>query len=985
MMINRRPLLLPSPLVWLAKAALLASAASIGALPMAGVEARADSIFSSSRPASATAPAISSLDGAWQIATDPQNVGRTEKWWTAPRADAKTTRVPWIIQDAFPAYHGVAWYWRDFQIGANPHAQGRFLLRFWGVDYKAEVWLNGVLVGGHEGGETPFVLDVTQALRVGAPNRLAVRVLNPTHQPIDGVVLNQTPRQARVMPYGSGAEYNVGGITDSVEVLAAPSVRLEDLVARPELAAGRISVQVKVRNTGRRALRRLEFSVAPASSGETLATVVLDRELPPGDTLINATLPVANPHRWDLNDPYLYRVTARLADARLGSLDERSTRCGFRDFRFEDGYFRLNGRRIFLRSTHTCNNFPVGLRLPPDPDMARRDLLNLKVMGFNTVRFIWGGALRYQLDLCDEIGLMVYEESFASSSIEPSPLTSERFDRSISELVQRDRNHPSIVIWGLLNEVGNGPYFQHAAASLPMIRALDDTRMVFLNSGRWDLGDSSGAVFAALDLWHSANGREPWVTHNARSTPLNSPFGFAWAPGQVALHPGPGGEYSVARWTAPAAGDYNVAATFSGLSTTGPATTDVHILHNGKPLLDALLNINGSPNSAQHQSTIAVARGDTIDFAVGSGNGNYASDSTALAATITAGAGRNFDVAADFGQSKNPDGPWSYGTLAPAARPDAASFALYTQGKAEPLVQLGGVSNPGSSRWEDLMSDVHTYPRVPHTTGTIQSLRGAQTTDQSSVWPGYALDLVQTANTGSKPLLVSEYGIGSAVDLWRATRHYEQIGKTEVEDAQFYRARLDRYLADWKQWHLEEAFSGPEDFFSQSLRKMAAQRTLGLNAIRANPKIIGHNLTGANDHVSAGEGLTTTFRELKPGTVDASSPMPPWSTAAPRCTCKPCWPTRMLCCRAPIPSASRSSAPARSASSSARSKSPSPRADRSRSSPSRCRSLTGTWPLTGQRANTVSWRPSSAAGRQPAARPSSTWTIQRRCPLLQPK
>ena len=60
-----------------------------------------------------------------------------------PVAEAKETEVPWIIQDAFPGYHGVAWYWRDFQAPANPHAHGRYLLRFWAVDYKADVWLNG--------------------------------------------------------------------------------------------------------------------------------------------------------------------------------------------------------------------------------------------------------------------------------------------------------------------------------------------------------------------------------------------------------------------------------------------------------------------------------------------------------------------------------------------------------------------------------------------------------------------------------------------------------------------------------------------------------------------------------------------------------------------------------------------------------------------------------------------------------------------------
>jgi len=128
----------------------------------------------------------------WRLAVDPTNVGREQKWFDSPRPEAKTTKVPWIIQDAFPGYHGVAWYWRDFEAPANPHAQGRYLLRFWAVDYKADVWLNGVRVGEHEGGEEPFVLDVTDAIKPGGPNRLAVRVLNPTDQPIDGIVLKRS-------------------------------------------------------------------------------------------------------------------------------------------------------------------------------------------------------------------------------------------------------------------------------------------------------------------------------------------------------------------------------------------------------------------------------------------------------------------------------------------------------------------------------------------------------------------------------------------------------------------------------------------------------------------------------------------------------------------------------------------------------------------------------------------------------------------------
>ncbi|MBM3888432.1 MAG: glycoside hydrolase family 2, partial [Verrucomicrobia bacterium] len=189
-----------------------------------------------SQPLSST---IVSLDGdGWRIATDPKNEGREAKWFAALREEAKPTKVPWIIQDAFPGYHGVAWYWREFAAPKNPHAGGRCLLRFWAVDYLAEVWLNGTRVGGHEGGESPFVLDVTETIRAGGKNLLAVRVLNPTNEPIDGIVLGETPHRNKVIPYRAGASYNHGGIVDSVEFLVVPVVRVEDLFARPDTATG---------------------------------------------------------------------------------------------------------------------------------------------------------------------------------------------------------------------------------------------------------------------------------------------------------------------------------------------------------------------------------------------------------------------------------------------------------------------------------------------------------------------------------------------------------------------------------------------------------------------------------------------------------------------------------------------------------------------------------------------------------------------------
>ncbi|MFH1264636.1 MAG: glycoside hydrolase family 2 TIM barrel-domain containing protein, partial [Planctomycetota bacterium] len=786
------------------------------------------------------------------LATDPENVGRERQWPTQPVAEATPAKVPWIIQDAFPGYHGVAWYWRDFVAPAPSSAGGRYLLRFWAVDYLADVWLNGVHAGGHEGPETPFVLDVTEAVRPQRQNRLAVRVLNPTNEPIDGIVLGETPRRCKVIPYSAGAGFNHGGVVDSVELLFVPPVRVDDLFARPDPQTGKIRVEVNVHNAeGAAASGRLDLSVAPAASGSTRDVVGLDREFPPGDTRIEAELQVDDPHLWDLNDPYLYRVTARVQSGGNHSFHERSTRCGFRDFRFAGGYFRLNGRRIYLRSTHTCNHYPIGLQFPHDPDFLRRDLLNLKVMGFNAVRFIWGGAARAQLDLCDEIGLLVYQESFASSPIADSPKMGQRFDRSVAELIRRDRNHPSVVIWGLLNEARDGPAFRHAVAMLPRIRELDDSRLVLLNSGRWDqaAGGPGIASVAGLDIWPRVAPVEPWVAKN-RTDQVIEALGITWPAGALALHPGPEGEYSAVRWTAPAEGEVQISATFTGIAER--ATTDVHVLHNGRALFDDYVNLNDRGNIAVFAKAISLQAGDTIDCVVGFGNGSYGADTTALAVTIKAADGTTHDATRDFSTRGNPNGVWSYGRLRPGPTPDAAAFARYGEkesGVEQPASSIGSLSNPGSAEWEDLVDDRHFYPRVPHTADILHALR--------------------TLEAGSKPVFLSEYGIGSAVDLWRATRHYEQLGAQRLEDARFFRDKLDRFLADYHQWQLADTFDRPEDFFAASLRKMASQRLLGLNAIRSNPNIVGHSLTGAIDHVMCGEGLTTHFRELKPGTIDA--------------------------------------------------------------------------------------------------------------------
>ncbi len=442
---------------------------------------------------------VLSLEGTdWRVAADPDNVGRAQAWWKGPVQEARTIRVPGILQEAWPGYHGVAWYWRSFAAPQKRYPDGRCLLRFHAVDYLAHVWVNDTLVGGHEGGETPFTLDITDVIKPGLGNQLAVRVLNPKAEPIDGIVLAETPHRNKAPSgIGVGGSYNSGGITEPVEVFWTPAVRIDDVYVRPKWTNGEVRVQVTLTNTGSSAVSgHLEWIITTTTASEALAAMTLEREIAPGRSLAECRLTVAAHRLWELDEPFLYRLTTRLTSGTRRETHENVTRFGFRELRVDQGYFRLNGKRIFLKSSHTGNHCPIGAILPPPgaPDLLRKDLLYMKACGFNTVRFIAGMAHPYQLDLCDEIGLMVYEENMASWLLADSPKMAERFDTNLREMVLRDRNHPSLVIFGLVNEMGDGPMTRHAVASLGLLRSLDDSRLVLLQSGRWDGQYNIGSV-----------------------------------------------------------------------------------------------------------------------------------------------------------------------------------------------------------------------------------------------------------------------------------------------------------------------------------------------------------------------------------------------------------------------------------------------------------------------------------------------------------
>jgi hypothetical protein len=226
-------------------------------------------------------------------------------------------------------------------------------------------------------------------------------------------------------------------------------------------------------------------------------------------------------------------------------------------------------------------------------------------------------------------------------------------------------------------------------------------------------------------------------------------------------------------------------------------------------------------------------------------------------------------------------------TMLPLVRAlDPGRLVLLSSGRWDCDLSIGSACNPGSQEWEYVwgaeapgaapapyswklgypggyfreVSDAHVYPRTPNNAETIRFIRNL--------------------GAGTKPVFLSEYGIGSVMNTIRELRLYEQSGRRSPtgsgapedrvpEDQALMQSMSERFVVDWQRYGMDGVYAFPEDMLRESQRLHARQRLLGFDALRSNPQICGYNLTGMLDHGMTGEGVWTFWREWKPGIVDA--------------------------------------------------------------------------------------------------------------------
>lgn len=431
------------------------------------------------------------LSGVWQFQLDPHEEGETNGWFKALPAP-RPIPVPCSWNDLFGDardYLGLAWYWREVDAPAAWRSE-RVFLRIGSANYAAKVWLNGEVVVEHAGGHLPFVVEVTDRLAWDRKNVVAIAVENK--QLIDRVPPG--PGEG-----GGGVAGVLGGYPLTTYDFFPYAGLLRPVVLFSVPAAAHIDdITVITQIEGKDGV--VQVNVAAAGEYQGQGTVRLgDREaqLTFRAGSADTTLRVPSAKFWSPKEPNLYPLTVELREGRR-TTDSYTLDVGIRTIAVQGDQLLLNGRPIKLTGFGMHEDFPIhgrGLNLP----VWVRNYELLKWTGANSYRTSHYPYAEEAMQLADQLGFLVINEipAVGLNFEDPPEATAARLaqcQQQIRELIARDKNHPSTIMWCVANEpiggplLGAGPpvpeaveagtrFFRQMAADT---RKLDPTRPVTL-------------------------------------------------------------------------------------------------------------------------------------------------------------------------------------------------------------------------------------------------------------------------------------------------------------------------------------------------------------------------------------------------------------------------------------------------------------------------------------------------------------------------
>jgi beta-galactosidase/beta-glucuronidase len=436
-------------------------------------------------------PFWADLSGPWGFAFDDDDEGMRRGWHREPES-AQRIEVPFPPESPASgmgdtAPHRVLWYSRE--IDADDVAAAgdgdRLMLRFGAVDYRARVWVDGSLVGVHEGGHTPFSFDITDALGPDRDRHLIV--VRAEDDPAD-VTQPRGKQDWQDEPHVIWY-HRTSGIWQPVWLEAVPALAVETLHWTSEVRAASVRLRLVLTDAPRTPVPvRVTLTLDGVEIGAVQATVS-GRE----SELVVAVPELGNGQGyeemlWSPEHPRLVDAVVEVGEDRVSSY------FGLRTAHIGRGRFLLNDRPYYLRSVLNQGYWPGSHLAAPSADALRAEAQLIKDLGFNAARMHQKFEDPRFLFWTDKLGILVWGE--APGSFAFSPAAVQRLVREWLEVVERDYSHPSIVTWVPMNEswgiqhVSHDARMQHYARSLvDLTKALDPTRPVVSNDG-WEQVDT---------------------------------------------------------------------------------------------------------------------------------------------------------------------------------------------------------------------------------------------------------------------------------------------------------------------------------------------------------------------------------------------------------------------------------------------------------------------------------------------------------------
>jgi len=388
------------------------------------------------------------LGGVWE-AVRPVKEGNPESvpFWqkvTLPHCFNATDAVDPDVN----YYQGPGWYRTQLTI-ANPYQKGRTLLHFEGAGQKTQVYIYNKKVGEHVGGYDEFTIDITGEVEAFKKNEVFQKEFKGK---IPVEIRCDNSRDLEMIP-SSLSDFNVyGGLYRYVNLVYTPQVSLDKVFADASVDAkggsGRLTVAARLLNPDGIDTISVKINLKDPQ-GNVISSWKKEIRAFTGDKVLWDTV-VKNPKLWSTDQPNLYTVETIVNVKSETSVHQE--KIGFRNFEFvKKGPFMLNGKRMLLRGTHRHEDH-AGVAQAMTEDMIKQEMMMMKDMGVNFIRLGHYQQSRIVLDLCDSLGILVWEEIPWCRGGLGGDIYKDQARRMLTNMIEQHYNHASIIIWGLGNE-----------------------------------------------------------------------------------------------------------------------------------------------------------------------------------------------------------------------------------------------------------------------------------------------------------------------------------------------------------------------------------------------------------------------------------------------------------------------------------------------------------------------------------------------------